>query len=600
MLRPSIQFPRQEGLTKRPGSALALRLSAARGGPASTAAGRCSSLALSVSLSLGLLTAPVLASAPQERSEPTRVMALGDSITVGFGFAGGYRSFLQFELNKLPKPYEFVGSSQANPPPGLYDPDHEGHAGFRVRDLIAFTGDEDDPPSTIEWWLADALPDAICLHIGTNDTGNAFDWHEADEDLDELLDRIWEFDPETWVVLAELIPTGDPSRNLLVEHYNRRVRGICVERLLAGERLRWVDLYPLGFSSGDGSLLHPDVMIYSAMGLELYDGVRQVGLPPILPELDAPALGLGVASASDELQGFEASQAFEVLDLVDGLHDSENGGAWVTGAFETEGQAGQPLSPIGDGPSIQFELDQLADVAWIDLYSGRRDPTALPGSWVHTDQVLSWKVQTSPDGSTWFDQQDLVTRPVPGARLQPGERFHVDWNAVRFVRLEVLELSETAQLSGVQGPRLAALSEARFGGAPISLGAIPQSLSISASEVQYMPLDAGPERAGQSFFMLGSGVGTSPGVPLSAGVLPLVPDPYTFLTASLSATPPLSAGLAPLDAQGRAVVTLTSAPSWPQDLIGATVYHAFVTLDLTAPELDVTFVSNAASVLLLP
>ena len=112
--------------------------------------------------------------------------------------------------------------------------------------------------------------------------------------------------------------------------------------------------------------------------------------------------------------------------------------------------------------------------------------------------------------------------------------------------------------------------------------------------------DAGPERAGQSFFMLGSGVGTSPGVPLSAGVLPLVPDPYTFLTASLSATPPLSAGLAPLDAQGRAVVTLTSAPSWPQDLIGATVYHAFVTLDLTAPELDVTFVSNAASVLLLP
>ncbi|MHC4375557.1 MAG: GDSL-type esterase/lipase family protein [Planctomycetota bacterium] len=527
-------------------------------------------------------------------------MALGDSITVGFGFAGGYRSFLQFELDKLPKPFEFVGSSQVNPPPAIYDPDHEGHAGFRVRDLIAFAGDENNPASTIEGWLTDAQPGAICLHIGTNDTGDPSDWHEADEDLDELLDRIWAFDPETWLVLAELIPTGDPSRNLLIEHYNRRVRELFVERLFAGDRIRWVDLYPLGFSSGDGSLLHPDATIYSGMGLAFYDGVRQVGLPPILPEMDAPALGLGLASASDASLGFEAFQAFDVLDVVDELHDSEAGGAWVSAAFDTEGLAGEPLTPVGAGPSIEFELDQLADVAWIDLYSGRRDPAALPGSWVHVDQVLRWKVQTSPDGATWFDQADLLARPVPEARLQPGERFQVDWSAVRHVRLEVLELQESAAVDGLQGPRLAALSEARFGGTPISLGAVPQTLSISAAEVQFMPLDAGPERAGQTFFMLGSGVGTSPGVPLSAGVLPLVPDAYTFLTATLGATPPLSAGLAQLDGQGRALVTLTTSPTWPPDLIGATVYHAYVTLDLNAPVLDVTFVSNAASVRLLP
>lgn len=536
----------------------------------------------------------------QEGSDPTRVMPLGDSITVGFGFAGGYRSFLQFELDKLPKPFEFVGSTQTNPPPPTFDPDHEGHAGFRVRDLIAFAGDENNPASTIEGWLGAGNPEAICLHIGTNDTGDAFDWHEADEDLDELLDRIWAFDPDVWVVLAELIPTGDTSRNLLVEHYNRRVRELFIQRLFSADRVRWVDLYPLGFASGDGSLLHPDATIYSDMGLAFFEGVRQVGLPPIVPELDAPAIGLGVASASDESLGFEASKAFAEPDVSQELHDSEGGGAWSSAPFAAQGSTGQPLTPAGVGPSIEFELAQLADVAWIDLYTGRRDPAALPGTWIHQDQVRRWKVQTSPDGVIWFDQADLVTRPVPEARLQPGERFHVDWPSVRHVRLEVLELHESAGFDGPQGQRVAALSEARFGGSALNLGSVPKTVSISGSGVQWLPLDAGVERAGQTFFVLGSAVGTSPGVPLSAGVLPLVPDAYTFLTATLGASPPLSTGLGQLDAQGRAVVTLTASPTWPPDLIGTTVYHAYVTLDLGAPILDVTFVSNAVSVRLLP
>jgi hypothetical protein len=527
-------------------------------------------------------------------------MPLGDSITVGFGFAGGYRSFLQLELDKLSQPFEFVGSSQLNPPPQNFDPDHEGHAGFRVRDLIEFAGDDNNPASTIEGWLGAADPGIICLHIGTNDTGVAADWHEADEDLGELLDRIWAVDAGTWLILAELIPTGLPARNLQIEHYNRRVRELYVERVLAGDRVRLIDLHPLGFSSGNGSMLHPDATIYSGMGLEFFDGIRKIGLPPVMPAMDAPALGLGVAFASDQSAGFEAAKAFAAIDVAEELHDSEAGGAWTSAPFETSGLFGQPLTPLGVGPSIEFELDQLADVEWIDLYSGRRDPASAPGTWVHIDQVRRWKVQTSPDGATWFDQADLVTRPAPAARLQPGERFHVEWPAVRRVRLEVLELTEVAFADGPQGSRFAALGEVRFGGTPLSLGSMPKNLSLSAAETQWLPLDAGAERAGQTFFLLGSGIGTSPGIPLSAGVLPLVPDAYTFLTATLGASPPLSQGLGVLDPNGRALVTLTASPTWPPDLIGATVYHAFVTLDLGAPQLDVTFVSNAASVRLLP
>lgn len=537
---------------------------------------------------------------PPEPTEPTKVMPLGDSITVGFGFAGGYRSFLQFELDKLPQPFAFVGSSTENPPPPIFDDEHEGHAGFRVRDLISFPGDQNNPPSTLEGWLDQGRPEAICLHIGTNDTASASEWQQADEDLAEVLDRIWLHKPGTWVVLAELIPTGDATRNLLVESYNRRVRELFVQRYFAGDLVRWVDLYPLGFKSGDGGLLHPSAEIYADIGRAIFEGVRQIGLPALLPEPSEPVLAQATATASDFETGFEPGAAFTSQALDQELHNSETDGAWLSMPFDTTGLIDEPLAPSGAAPYLELELDRLSNVAWIDVYGGRLDPASVGDSWPHIDQVRRFHVSTSPDGVLWTARPDLATRAVPNALMQPGERFDVDWPAVRFVRLEVAELQEQGVIDGPAGLRQAAVGEVRMGGVAIDFAGLPPQISVSGAGVQDLYLDAGPDHADETFLILGSSFGTSPGVPLSVGTLPLVPDAYLFLTATLGASPPLSTGLGLLDGSGRAQVTLTASPTWPADLIGAVVYHAYVTLDLTqGPSPELSFVSSAVGVRLV-
>ena len=93
---------------------------------------------------------------------PVRIMPLGDSITRGLIIPepgvvpGGYRTRLFQRLTREWRPVEFVGSANDNPGE-CPSPNHEGHGGCRIDELLA----------GIDGWLAAACPDIVLVHAGT-------------------------------------------------------------------------------------------------------------------------------------------------------------------------------------------------------------------------------------------------------------------------------------------------------------------------------------------------------------------------------------------------------------------------------------------------
>ncbi len=123
-----------------------------------------------------------------------------------------------------------------------------------------------------------------------------------------------------------------------------------------------------------------------------------------------------------------------------------------------------------------------------------------------------------------------------------------------------------------------------------ALNADLSALSISAGGAQSFTLEAGPAFAGSSFLLLGSTLGTAPGIPLGADVLPLNPDFYLNFVLTHPGAAPLLGGTGRLDDGGAAVAQFAvGAGTLPPGLAGTNLHHAFLVLD---PSFAVTFASN--------
>ncbi|HEX8226561.1 MAG TPA: GDSL-type esterase/lipase family protein [Candidatus Saccharimonadales bacterium] len=145
------------------------------------------------------------AAAIDPEAGPIRVMALGDSITEGMHNTipsqdGGYRHVLNdyFDAN-YPGRVDFVGSLTIDSA-GMTDPQHEGHAGYRI----------DQISSGVNSWLSTYNPHVVLLHIDTNDVIQNYSGTTMTASLDQLLGRIYATAPNTTVILASLIPQWGP------------------------------------------------------------------------------------------------------------------------------------------------------------------------------------------------------------------------------------------------------------------------------------------------------------------------------------------------------------------------------------------------------
>jgi hypothetical protein len=122
-------------------------------------------------------------------------------------------------------------------------------------------------------------------------------------------------------------------------------------------------------------------------------------------------------------------------------------------------------------------------------------------------------------------------------------------------------------------------------------------ISVSAGGTQTMKLFA-PASAGQTYWVVGSASGTSPGLPVGAVTLPLNFDPYMLWTINHPNGPVLSSSLGTLDAGGHATATLNVPAGVPLGGLPLELNHAFLILDLAAA--TASYASNPNVVRLVP
>ncbi|MPY93240.1 MAG: hypothetical protein GEV08_09280 [Acidimicrobiia bacterium] len=132
-------------------------------------------------------------------ASPVRILTVGDSITAG----PYYRAPLQRLLAADDCQVDFVGSAVDEDPdqPGLSDPDHEGHGGWRA----------DQVADNARAWAEAAEPDVILLYVGVNDFyGSASapgdDVATVVADVTRAVEELRAGAPEATLLVARIMP----------------------------------------------------------------------------------------------------------------------------------------------------------------------------------------------------------------------------------------------------------------------------------------------------------------------------------------------------------------------------------------------------------
>ena len=201
---------------------------------------------------------------PCPTDSPCKIMPLGDSITDGTGFSGGYRVELFAHAIADNKNITFVGSL-ANGPDTVsgvsFPKSHEGHFAWTISQV-----DEIVPDPTL-----DPAPHIILLHLGTNDIGQG-DGDAAPARLASLIDQIVERLPESLVAVAQVIPR--PEWASATDSFNAAIPGIVQERIDEGQHLILVDQFS-GFPTSElGDGVHPNEAGYARMAGVWYDAIQ--------------------------------------------------------------------------------------------------------------------------------------------------------------------------------------------------------------------------------------------------------------------------------------------------------------------------------------
>lgn len=209
---------------------------------------------------------------PCPDSEPCKILPLGDSITYGIGYAGGYRVELFRKASADKKRITFVGSLQNGPAMvngESFPKSNEGHSGWtisRIADLVPTPALEDEPH-------------IVLLMAGTNDVNLSSDLANAPKRLGALIDELIAADANTLIIVAQITPLTSRGQGATspVTAFNAALPELVATRANAGKHVLLVDMnkdFPMG-ALGDG--VHPN-----RMGYEWMAGVWYRTLSPFL------------------------------------------------------------------------------------------------------------------------------------------------------------------------------------------------------------------------------------------------------------------------------------------------------------------------------
>lgn len=196
-----------------------------------------------------------------------KILALGDSITFGIGYDGGYRVELFHEAHAAGQEITFTGSLANGPSMvdgAMFPRNNEGHSGWKIDQLLPLI-----PSPAFK-----DKPNIILLMIGTNDVAQNDDLTHAPERLGKLLDLLIQNAPDALIVVATLTPLsfgGDA-----VPGYNAAIPAQVDARRMSGRHVVLVDMFG-GFpvsELGDG--IHPNQQGYERMAGVWYDAIAGV------------------------------------------------------------------------------------------------------------------------------------------------------------------------------------------------------------------------------------------------------------------------------------------------------------------------------------
>ena len=240
-----------------------------------------------------------------------KIMPLGDSITWGVtpnnSNSPGYRRTLDSLLRSSNYFFNLVGSLKGGLP-NDFDRDNEGHPGW-------FAG----PPSPDQYGehnIADSLhkflnwnpPHVILLHIGTNDISETgTQWKSTPltvaNKVKDLLDSIYNFDSNIFVIVARIVNRNDPSpadsNKIRTSQYNNFLQQKADSLIALGRNIIVVNmedtlLYPADIEAAV-PYVHPVYSGYQKMSGKWYYALTKI-LPVIQLKifLQGPYAGSGL------------------------------------------------------------------------------------------------------------------------------------------------------------------------------------------------------------------------------------------------------------------------------------------------------------------
>jgi hypothetical protein len=173
-------------------------------------------------------------------TSPVRIMPLGDSITAGKSSGVddvtqqiSYRKDLWEGLLTANHSVNFVGSLVNGEFYAGFDPDHEGHSGWRD-DQIALNIYDNGGAN----WLSNTPADVILLHIGTNGLD------PSSTDIENILNEIDQYEvanSTTVIVILARIINMVPV-NATVSQFNNNVQNMAQNRINNGDKLIVIDM----------------------------------------------------------------------------------------------------------------------------------------------------------------------------------------------------------------------------------------------------------------------------------------------------------------------------------------------------------------------
>jgi len=256
------------------------------------------------------LIGPVASSDAQvvPAAAPTRVMAIGDSITEARTASQGipsYRAALWDQLQTAGANVDFVGSrhgvldnfnrpSGMAEPGGSWDKDHDGHYGWRADEILNGKNPGD---GKLADWLTAHTPDVLIVHIGTNDVVQGETVNNAIGDVRQIVLTARVQNPGIDVVLASLISSKTSTRQAAIVAFNLALPGLVAELDTPGSRVVLGDLASGYNSAWNYDDLHPGATGQAHMATRFATALLSNGLLD-----DSPPPPPGVCGASAEAE----------------------------------------------------------------------------------------------------------------------------------------------------------------------------------------------------------------------------------------------------------------------------------------------------------